>query len=78
MKWEFHYHWNIENRFCFEDRWPREEIHLIVAQYETKYHRGRDVNDYDASSELIYKIQDNILYLLKWMENKNNLNLSID
>lgn len=39
--------------------------YLIVAQYETTYHRGRDVNDYDASSELIYKIQDNILYLLK-------------
>lgn len=59
MKWEFHYHWNIKT-----DGQERR-YYLIVAQYETTYHRGRDVNDYDASSELIYKIQDNILYLLK-------------
>lgn len=35
--------------------------YLNVAQYETKYHRGSDVNDYDASSTRIFEIPGNIL-----------------
>lgn len=30
--------------------------YLNVAQYETKNHRGNDINDYDASSARIYEI----------------------
>lgn len=30
--------------------------YLNVAQYETKNHRGSDVNDYDAPSARIYEI----------------------
>ncbi|XP_061186627.1 uncharacterized protein LOC133194735 isoform X2 [Saccostrea echinata] len=30
--------------------------YLNVAQYETKNHRGSDMNDYDASSARIYEI----------------------
>lgn len=30
--------------------------YLNVAQYETKHHRGSDVNDFDASSARIYEI----------------------
>lgn len=39
--------------------------YLNVAQYETKHHRGSDVNNYDASSAKIYEIPGIILYLLK-------------
>jgi hypothetical protein len=35
--------------------------YLNIAQYETKNHRGSDVNDYDATSARIYEIPGNIL-----------------
>lgn len=50
--------------------------YLNVAQYETKNHRGSDVNYYDASSAGIYEILGNILIEIN--VKKNNLNLSID
>lgn len=39
--------------------------YLKVAQYETKHHRGSDVNAFNASSARIYEIPGNILYFLK-------------